>query len=146
MILMFGSQKGGVGKSTIATNVAVEFSRQGLDTLIVDTDPQKTSANWANRRGALDNETSIISVEKTGNIRESVLDLDNRYDIVVIDAGGNDNQALRTGMTAADIFYTPFRPSQADLETLDFMKELIITAKDFNPEMMSYIALAILLI
>lgn len=133
MIILFGSQKGGVGKSTIATNVATELARRGHDVMLVDCDPQKTASNWAQRRAEAGMEPAVHIVEKTGNVRATALDLAERYDYVIMDAGGHDNQALRTALTAADIIYTPTRPSQADLETMGFMSELIQTARDFNP-------------
>lgn len=137
MIILFGSQKGGVGKSTIATNVSVELARRGFDVILVDCDPQKTAANWGQRR--IDNgaEPIVNIVEKTGKVRDTALDLADRYDYVVMDAGGHDNQALRTALTAADIVYTPTRPSQADLETMEFMSALINAARDFNTGLIS---------
>ena len=135
MIILFGSQKGGVGKSTIATNVAVELARRGNDVILMDCDPQKTAANWGQRRIDTGMEPPVHIVEKTGNVRATALDLNERYNYVIMDAGGHDNQALRTALTAADIVYTPTRPSQADLETMSFMSELIQTARDFNPDL-----------
>lgn len=38
MIVLFGGEKGGTGKSTLATNLAVWLARQGRDVLLVDTD------------------------------------------------------------------------------------------------------------
>ena len=47
-IIAFISQKGGVGKSTLARAVAVETKKQKVKTLLADCDPQqKTSYEWA---------------------------------------------------------------------------------------------------
>jgi chromosome partitioning protein len=40
-------QKGGGGKSTLATNLARGLQRHGCDVLIADTDPQGTASEWA---------------------------------------------------------------------------------------------------
>ncbi len=47
MILTLGHTKGGVGKSTLALNIAIECLRSGVDTLIVDGDPKQTSISKA---------------------------------------------------------------------------------------------------
>jgi len=52
-IILIGGEKGGVGKSTITTNIAVEMSYRKAEVIIIDTDPQKTSINWIDRRNEL---------------------------------------------------------------------------------------------
>jgi chromosome partitioning protein len=63
------------------------------------------------------------------------LDLDGRYEYVIVDAAGRDSRELRTGMTAANVLLVPFRPSQPDLDTLPNLQEIIIQAKDLNPDL-----------
>jgi chromosome partitioning protein len=64
-----------------------------------------------------------------------LLDLDKRYGYVIVDAAGRDSRELRTGMTAAHVLVVPFRPSQPDLDTLPTMQEIIVQAKDLNPNL-----------
>src|SRR5664279_5617787 len=45
------SQKGGVGKSTLAVHLATEANAQGQRVLLLDLDPQGSAMEWANRRG-----------------------------------------------------------------------------------------------
>ncbi|MGI0120152.1 AAA family ATPase [Zooshikella sp. RANM57] len=142
MIILIGGLKGGPGKSTIAQNLAVGCALQGLSVLLVDADPQGTSAKWAERRNELiDNGEQLPPVfceQQTGNIRRDLLDRRSRYDMVIVDSGGWDSRAFRTALTAADIFYMPFQVSRADLETLPALCEMIIDAKDsFNPDLIS---------
>ena len=71
-IILIGGEKGGVGKSTIATNIAVEMSYRKAQIIIIDTDPQKTSINWIDRRNELIetsnlNYPKITGVSKDGN-------------------------------------------------------------------------------
>lgn len=47
MIISFLNQKGGVGKTTIAANVASAYAAEGRKTLLIDADPQQTAAQWA---------------------------------------------------------------------------------------------------
>ena len=138
MIILIGSQKGGCGKSTTAVNISAELAGRGHDVVIVDADRQCTSANWAMDRIENPVLAKVHCVQKYENIRDTLLDLDKRYEYVIVDAAGRDSRELRTGMTAAHIFIVPFRPSQPDLDTLPNMQEIIIQAKDLNPDLKVY--------
>ena len=50
MIILLGSQKGGCGKSTIAINIACSLANLDKDVVLVDADPQQSSANWVRDR------------------------------------------------------------------------------------------------
>ena len=50
MIILVGSKKGGVGKSTIATNIAAILISRSKEVVLVDADRQSTSSNWADDR------------------------------------------------------------------------------------------------
>jgi len=52
LVISLVSSKGGCGKSTIATNLAVEAVRSGVGTVIIDLDSQATSWNWGQKRKA----------------------------------------------------------------------------------------------
>jgi len=133
-IILFGGEKGGVGKSTLTTNVATELSMRNAEVIIIDTDPQKTSVNWVDRRNNIVAKCGIKinAVSRDGNIIDTVQNFSQKYDIVLIDASGRDSQSLRTGLTVADKFYCPIRASQADLETLPHVCDIIAIAKSFN--------------
>jgi len=139
MILMIGSQKGGCGKSTMTVNLCAQLVQQQYDVVLVDADRQSTASNWIMDR--TDNKTNpaiVHCVQKYENIRATLLDLDKRYQYIVVDAAGRDSRELRTGMVVADILIIPFRPSQPDLDTLAKMQEIMIQAKDINPKLKVY--------
>ena len=135
MIILVGSQKGGCGKSTTAVNICAELARKGHDVVLVDADRQGTSANWVMDRSENKSLPVVHCVQKYDNIRDTLLDLNKRYEYVIVDAAGRDSRELRTGMVAADLLVIPFRPSQPDLDTLPKMKELITQAIDLNPNL-----------
>lgn len=135
MIILIGNQKGGCGKSTIAVNICAYLAHNKHDVVLVDADRQCTAANWAADRSEVETAPVVHCVQKYENIRETLFDLDKRYEFVVVDAAGHDSRELRTGMTAADILLIPFRPSQPDLDTLPKVQEIIIQAKDLNPKL-----------
>jgi chromosome partitioning protein len=135
MIVMIGSQKGGCGKSTVSYNICAALAQQGKDIILVDTDEkQPTGANWAGDRANID-APKVHCIQKYGKIRDTLRDLDKRYEYVIVDAAGRDSRELRSGMTVADILIVPFRPSQADLDTLYHMQEVVSQALDVNPDM-----------
>lgn len=135
MIILIGSQKGGCGKSTTAVNISAVLAGRGHDVVLVDADRQCTAANWVQDRDLNPKISKVHCVQKYENIRETLLDLDKRYEYVIVDAAGRDSRELRTGMTAAHILVVPFRPSQPDLDTLPNMQEIIVQAKDLNPNL-----------
>ncbi len=138
MIVLIGSQKGGCGKSTTAVNICAFLAKNGHDVVLVDADRQCTAANWAMDRSGNKSLPVVHCVQKYDNVRETLLDLDKRYEYVVVDAAGRDSRELRTGMTAASLLLVPFRPSQPDLDTLPNLQEIITQAKDLNPELKVY--------
>jgi len=138
-IIVIGGEKGGVGKSTIATNIAVEMVLLGARLMLIDSDPQKTSLNWVDRRNeSHPNLKKIFGVSKEGNVREIIKELAINYDIVLLDASGRDSKSLRTALTICDKFYCPIKPSQADLETLPHVCELISASSDINEKLKAY--------
>lgn len=107
--------------------------------MLIDSDPQKTSLNWVDRRNELNPTFSkIFGVSKEGNVREIIKELSTNYDIILLDASGRDSKSLRTALTICDKFYCPIKPSQADLETLPHVCELINVASDINDKLQSF--------
>lgn len=139
MIILIGGEKGGTGKTTITTNLAVNLIYSGSDVLIVDTDKQGSASAWCASRDYTD-KARISCVQVFGKgVPEQVKDLAKRYEYVIIDAGGRDSVELRSAMVAADILIIPIQASQLDVWTLGNMDELVKQAKGFNPNLMAKI-------
>ncbi len=137
MIILIGSEKGGVGKSTLATNLSALLATQNKNVMLVDADRQSTSANWAQDRQATEL-PKVSCVRQYDNIKETLLTLKPLFDYVVVDCQGRDSRELRTGLLAADIAVTPFRPSQWDLDTLPYMMQVLNEARDYNSNLKSF--------
>lgn len=131
-IVMIAGEKGGTGKSTTATNLAVHLKLEGVDVILLDADKQGTSAKFIDRRDKTDL-PKIPCVQKLGNIYNTALDQASRCEVLIIDAGGRDSPEMRSGMVAADVIYIPIKASQADLETLPTVDELVTNARAMNP-------------
>jgi len=132
MILLLGGEKGGTGKSTLATNLAAWLAVAGRDVILVDTDVQRTAANWVDRRNLLSGVPAVQCAERRGNVFHALRDLAKRYEEVIVDAGGRDSEELRTALVAAHKVYVPLRASQPDLETSLHMNELVTLARGLN--------------
>jgi chromosome partitioning protein len=134
MIVLIGGEKGGTGKTTLATNLAAMRALAGRDVLLIDTDPQGSANYWAQSRDEEKINPRVACVQKFGKgIPAEVKDLATRYDDIIIDAGGRDSVELRSSMVIAEKVYIPIQPSQFDIWTLGQMDELVETARGFNP-------------
>ncbi|KJW03736.1 AAA family ATPase [Rickettsia argasii] len=140
MIVLIGGEKGGTGKTTIATNLATIRMQTGHDVLLVDTDKQGSASAWSDIRDLRNIITRIPNIQKFGtNLASDIRDLRNRYEDIIIDAGGRDSIELRAAMTVADIMYIPVQASQFDIWTLSIINDLVAQAQSFNTSLQSYI-------
>ena len=131
-------EKGGPGKTTTALNVVVAHAQAGRDVILVDADPMRSLARWHSDRAANGVQPAIACVEKLGALHETLADLDERYEIVVVDVAGRDSREMRTAMTIADQVILVTRPSQFDLDTLDHLNDVLSAARDLNPSLAAY--------
>ncbi|MFC0402552.1 division plane positioning ATPase MipZ [Paraburkholderia rhizosphaerae] len=143
MILLIAAEKGGVGKSTIGTNLAVHLAHGGVDVVLLDTDGQATAARFVERRDEAGITPAVPCVQRTGDVASTLRDLANRYQVVVVDAGGRDSREMRSAMAVANLLLVPTKASQADLETFSKINELIGLARGLNPELKAVALLSI---
>ncbi len=140
MIYVVGGIKGGSGKTTIATNLAVALVLSKRDTLLVDADDQETATDfsaWRNERtgGA----AGYTSVQLTGQAaRDELKRLSSKYEDVVIDTGGRDTTSQRAALSVADIYLLPFNPRSFDVWTVQKVARLIQEIRTINPELKAY--------
>lgn len=133
MIILIGGEKGGTGKTTVATNLATMRITNGYDVLLVDTDKQGSASSWSDIRDMQNNFVRIPNIQKFGsNLTSDIKDLHKRYQDIIIDAGGRDSVELRAAMTIADVMYIPVQASQFDIWTLSVMNDLARQASGFN--------------
>ncbi|MBW1751461.1 MAG: AAA family ATPase [Deltaproteobacteria bacterium] len=141
-VVLFGGEKGGTGKTTLATNMAAILAQTGKDVLLLDTDRQGTSSFWATVREDSEIEPRIACVQKFGKgLASQVLDLADRYDEIVIDAGGRDSMELRYSLGVCDRAYIPVQPYQFDIWTIQQMDELVEMAQGLNDTLQAFIVL-----
>ena len=84
MIIIVGCNKGGAGKTTTATNVAVALSKTDNDVCLVDADPQRSASRWHQDREQNGIEPPITLVEKRDNISQTLKTLSKKFAFVVV--------------------------------------------------------------
>lgn len=137
MIVLVGGEKGGTGKTTLATHLAALRAGAGRDVMLVDTDRQGSASFWGTVRDeVLPGPRPVRCVQVFGKgVARQVADLATRFDDVVMDAGGRDSVELRGAMVVADRMFVPVQASQFDVWTLERMDELVGQALAINPEL-----------
>jgi chromosome partitioning protein len=136
MILAVANVKGGAGKTTLATNIAVARSIAGRDVLLVDADNQGSAADFTALRTEQVGKAGYVVSRLLGReVRTEVEKLAPKFEDVVIDVGGRDNEGLRAALTVADAVLIPLLPSSFDVWALDRMIGLSKDAKSLNPKL-----------
>mgnify|MGYP003678719791 FL=1 len=75
MIVLFGSRKGGCGKSTTAVNVCAALANRGNDVVLVDADPLSTAAKWVMDRDENTDLSKVHCIQKYDNIRDTLISI-----------------------------------------------------------------------
>lgn len=130
-IVLIGSIKGGVGKTTLATALASAWGVAGREVLLIDADEQGTATEYTQQRAErLPAGPGYTAVRLTGAaVRTQGRALAPKYQTVVIDAGGRDTGSLRAALTIADRVLIPLAPSSFDLWSLDQVAALLTEAR-----------------
>ncbi len=133
MIVVVGGIKGGTGKTTIATNLAVIRSSIGKKTLLVDADEQKSTSVFASQRDALGIETKWSTIQLAGkNMHSQISRLKPDFDDIIIDVGGRDTSSQRSALLTADFYLIPFNPASYDIWTISEVKSIIRDMRTVN--------------
>lgn len=136
MILVIGGIKGGTGKTTIATNLAVLGAHLGKRVLLVDADEQESASDWAEQRDSywqskvdkLDEWQSLsFPTVKLGGklLYEQLKRFRTDFDDILVDTGGRDTTSQRSALLIADYYLIPFKPRSFDVWTMGKVRSLI---------------------
>ena len=122
-IIGFASQKGGVGKSTLARAVAREAAKSGLSVKIGDLDTQQgTSVKWNLRRQTAQR-TPEVQVESFATAA-SAIKIANQFDLLLLDGPARASRGTLEIALHAEYAYNPSHSSTCFFHSMTACKRL----------------------
>lgn len=115
------NQKGGAGKTTIATHLARALQLRGSDILLVDSDPQGSARDWAAVRE--DQTVPVVGIDRPTIERDLKQIAEKEY--VVIDGAPQAHDLAVSAIKAADLVLIPVQPSPYDIWATSDLVELV---------------------
>jgi chromosome partitioning protein len=113
-VVVLVTQKGGSGKTTLATCCAVAAQEKGKRALIIDMDPQGSAEAWYQDREA--DTPHLVKIEAAELEQALAAARTNTFDMVLIDTPGRDEPRTAAAIRAADLCLIPCRPTPADMK------------------------------
>ena len=130
MIICFVNQKGGVGKSTAAINIASSLARKNNRVLLIDADPQGSAARWHGIEG----NQAFRMLHQTAGLRAADIEnLNGTYAHIVIDAQPAIGEITRSILMVSDVAVIPVSPSSLDLWSCKDTLQMIEAVRQQNP-------------
>ncbi|MCO6490879.1 MAG: AAA family ATPase [Phaeodactylibacter sp.] len=144
MIIAVTNLKGGVGKSTLARNIAVYFAQQGEKACIIDTDiEQRTTCDWrARREGETDLQIDVFPMSSVdGLVNDVKTHQSNGYRVIILDGVPQLEKVTTKMILLSNFLIIPITPSIDDLKSFERFLKRYEDAKMVKPEIPAFLAL-----
>lgn len=130
LILAVGNLKGGVGKSTLAVNLAAELA-QGRRVHLIDADAQETASEWAALGGGLPFTCEALPLDSGADTARWIARATSAAaDLVVVDLPPHTGEATAAALILADLFLIPVAPSSLDIRAASKALAMLAEARD----------------
>lgn len=129
------NQKGGAGKSTLATNLARSLQLRGRRVLIADADPQQTAVLWRESYDATGGESempAVVGVDRD-NFDGDVRTVATAFDVVIIDGAPRMDARAKAALRVADLVIIPVQPSAFDVKATAPLVAMIREQHAYTP-------------
>lgn len=113
-VLSVINEKGGSGKSTVATNLATALHRAGHRVVLVDADPQGTVRDWRDASPEGVDLPPVVGIDRANMLQSSLKTLAGN-DVLIIDAPAKANEMAQAIVGASHVALIVIQPSGADL-------------------------------
>jgi chromosome partitioning protein len=130
MIIGVLNRKGGVGKTTVAINVAATLAAAGGRVLLVDADPQASALSWSSMRERAPLFAVVGMARPT--LHRELPRIAGQYDVVMIDGAPGVSDLGRAAILASDLVLIPVQPSPYDVWAAAETVQLIREARQFR--------------
>jgi chromosome partitioning protein len=143
MIVCVGNTKGGVGKTTLAVNLAIARALAGRDVWLIDGDRQGTAQTAISIRAEGGHSPGIACSQYPDGptLRAQVQQQGSKFGDIIIDAGGRDSTALRAALVLADVLVVPFQPRSYDVWALNDIASLVDEARSVRDGLRAFAVL-----
>lgn len=121
------SRKGGTGKTTIATNLAIAAEKAGHTTALIDLDPQASAAKWGDSRNG--DTPAVISTHSERLPKILQLAVDNGATFAILDTAPHTEASALDAARAAEMVVIPCKPALIDLQAIGSTIDVIRLAK-----------------
>lgn len=121
------NQKGGSGKTTIATNLAHALKRDGYTVLLVDSDPQGSARDWNEASGG--NIIPVVGLDRE-TLAKDLQAISQGYDWIVIDGAPQIVKLSAAAVKAADLILIPVQPSPYDIWACADLVDIIAARRE----------------
>lgn len=134
IVITVATLKGGSGKSTVASCLAVHWQQQGRRPVLIDADPQRSLLRLGQREKAL----AGVPVHETGESGADIAQTADRlaavHDVVIIDTAGFRAPSTLAALAAVRLILVPVKPSPLDVDVmLDTARTLFRTGNGSPP-------------
>lgn len=134
MIIALLNQKGGCGKTTLATHLAADLASPHSGVLLVDADPQGSALDWSQKRVlmGLPRRFGVVGLSRE-TLHQEVPQIARHAQHIIIDGPPRVTALARSAILASDLVVVPVQPSPYDAWACTEIVSLVTEAKIFKP-------------